>query len=100
MVWTGLTYEYKIALEVIEGNVTAARYRDEILRDVILPFQQAHPAENFILVDDHATSHRGRVATAYKQANNIIEDWQARTLDLNVIQHAWDILQRTVHARG
>ena len=63
------------------------------------PFGQAHPAKNFILVGD-ATSHRARVVTAYKRANNIIaEDWPARSLDLNVIEHAWDTLQRAVHAR-
>ena len=36
MVWAGFTYDYKITLEVIEGNMTAAKYRDEILCDVIL----------------------------------------------------------------
>ena len=51
-------------MEVIEGNITAAKYRDEILRDVILPFQQAHQTENFIFVGDNATNHRARVVTA------------------------------------
>ena len=65
-----------------------------------MPFQQAHPAENFILVDDNATSHRARVVTVYKQANNIItEDWPARSLHLNVTEYAWDMLQRADNAR-
>ena len=86
MVWAGFAHDHKIPLEFIEGNMTAAKYSDKILRDVILPFQQAHPAENFILVDDNATSHRARVITVYKQDNNIItEDWPARSPDLNVI---------------
>ena len=69
------------------------------LRDVILLFQQAHPAENFLLVDDNATSHRARVVTAYKQANKIInEDWPARFPDLNVIKHTWNKLQWFVNA--
>ena len=67
MVWAGFAHDHKIPLEFIEGNMTAAKYSDKILRDVILPFQQAHPAENFILVDDNATSHRARVVTVYKQ---------------------------------
>nr|KAG5711052.1 hypothetical protein BaRGS_013786 [Batillaria attramentaria] len=58
MVWAGFTYDHKIALEVIDGNMTAVKYRDDILREVILPFKQQHPVENFILVDDNATSHR------------------------------------------
>ena len=67
MVWAGFTCDCKITLEVIKGNKTAAKFRDEILHDVILPFQQAHPA--------------------YKRANNImIEDWLAHSPDVNVIE--------------
>ena len=68
MVWAGFTYDCRIALEVIKGNMIATKYRD-VLPDV---FQQAQPAENFILVDDNAMSHRARAVTTYKQANNII----------------------------
>ena len=93
-------YDYQIAFEVVQGNMTAAKERDEILRDVIMPFHHAHPVENFVLVDDDATSHRARVATAYKRANNIItEDWPARSPHLNVTEHAWEMLQRVVNAR-
>ena len=74
--------------------MTATKYRDEIL-----PFQRAHPAENVILVDDNATSHRPGVITAYKQDNNVIvEYWPARSPDPNEIEHAWDMLQRVVNA--
>ena len=52
----------------------------------IVSFQQAHPAENYILMDDDVTSHRARVVTAYKQANNVItEDWPVRFPDLHMI---------------
>nr|KAG5689289.1 hypothetical protein BaRGS_033081 [Batillaria attramentaria]KAG5700507.1 hypothetical protein BaRGS_013994 [Batillaria attramentaria] len=49
MVWARFTYDRKIALEVIDGNMTAVKYRDDILRDVILPFKQQHPVENLVL---------------------------------------------------
>ena len=84
-VWAGFTYDYKIALRVIEGNMNAVKYRDEILRDIIVPFQEAHPEENFILLNDNAASHRARIVTAYKKANNITTvEWPARSSDLNV----------------
>ena len=87
-------------MTVIESKVTVAKYRDEFLRDIILPFEHAHSAENSIIVNDNATSHRARVVTVYKQANNIItEDWPARSPHLNVTEHALDILQRADNAR-
>ena len=58
------------------------------------------PAKNFILEDDNATSYHGRIVTAYKQANSIIiEEGPARSPDVNVTEHAWDLLQRAVDAR-
>ena len=78
--------------------MTATKYRDEILCNIILPFKQAHQAANFILVDDNVEHHHARVITAYKQANNIItEDWQVHSTDLKVIKHAWDMLQRAIN---
>ena len=48
----------------------------------------------------HARSHRASVITAYKQANYIItEGWSARSPDLNMIEHAWNLLKRAVNAR-
>ena len=40
MVWGGISHGLKSRLVVIDGNLTAARYRDEILRPM-LPFLTA-----------------------------------------------------------
>ena len=82
------TYDQKITLEVDEGNMTVSKYRNEIQLYVTLPFQQAHLAKNFILVDDNAISHPARVFTAL-----------ACSPDLNMIGHAPDMLQWAVCAR-
>ena len=77
-------------------SITATKYWDKILRDVILLFRQACPAENFILwITPKA------IVTAYKQANNTInENWPTRSPHLNLIAgHAWDTLKRPVNAR-
>ena len=44
--------------------MTAAKYGDEILLGVMLSFQQAHPVENIILVNDDTISRCARVIKA------------------------------------
>ena len=38
MVWDGITYQERTDLTIIEGNLNAKRYRNEILAPLVLPF--------------------------------------------------------------
>ena len=40
MVWAGISINGKTRLAVVEGNLNAARYRDDILAPVALPYLQ------------------------------------------------------------
>ena len=42
MVWGGISHGVKSPLIVGPGNLTAVRYRDEILRPVAVPLVQQH----------------------------------------------------------
>ena len=42
MVWGGISWRYRTPLVVIEGNLTARRYIDEVLEPVVVPFLQNH----------------------------------------------------------
>ena len=42
MVWGGISHGVKSPLIVVPGNLTAVRYRDEILRPVAVPLVQQH----------------------------------------------------------
>ena len=42
MIWAGISYEQRTQLYFIDGNLNAQRYRDEILRPIVVPFIRRH----------------------------------------------------------
>ena len=43
MVWGGISFHARTPLVVVDGNLNAARYVQEIMDPVLLPFLEAHP---------------------------------------------------------
>ena len=85
MVWGGITLTNKTPLIQINGNLNSIRYVAEILRPHVVPHAAAI-GDGFILMDDNAHPHRGRVVTEF-------------VTDLNPIEHLWDQLKRSVYRR-
>ena len=97
MVWGGIAHGIKSQLIIVAGNMTAARYRNEILRPVaVLLVQQ----RNLILQQDNARPHVARVCQDFL-ANNYIAPlaWPPYSPDLTPIDHMWDELDRRVRKR-
>ena len=42
MVWAGVYYGQRTQVHFIDGILNAQRYRDEILRPIVVPFTQNH----------------------------------------------------------
>ena len=97
MVWEGIAHGIKSQLIIVAGNMTAVRYRDEILRPVAVPLVQQR---NLILQQDNARPHVARVCQDFL-ANNIIAPlaWPPYSPDLTLIEHMWDELDRKVRKR-
>lgn len=95
-VWGGVTWNGRTDLIRIDGNLTARRYIDEILRPVVTPFINQHPG--YLFQQDNARPHTAYITRAYFNANNInLLQWPSRSPDLAPIEHVWDYLGR--HAR-
>ena len=97
MVWGGISHGLKPQLVVNDGNLTAARYRDEILRPHVIPVLQQH---NLTLQQDYARPHVARICQVFLANNNVQPlDWPPYSPDLSPIEHLWDQLDRQVRQR-
>ena len=87
----------KSPLIVVPGNLTAVRYRDEILRPVAVPLVQQH---QMTFQHDNARPHVARVCLDFLANNNIVPlDWPPYSPDLSPIEHLLDEPDRRVRRR-
>uniref|UniRef100_A0AAZ3QP27 Tc1-like transposase DDE domain-containing protein n=1 Tax=Oncorhynchus tshawytscha TaxID=74940 RepID=A0AAZ3QP27_ONCTS len=99
MVWGGVSQYHRTEVIVIAGNFNAVHYRENIILPHVVPFLQAHP--DMTLQHDNATSHTARSVRDFLQDRNIsVLPWPAKSLDLNPIEHVWELLDQRVRARA
>ena len=97
MVWGWISHRVKTPLVVIQGNLTAVRYRDQVLMPHVLPLVNAH---YLTFQHDNARPHVARVCRYFLNQNNVqVLDWPPYSPDLNPIEHLLDALDRMVRKR-
>ena len=82
MVWAAIAHGYRSPLVVIDGNLNAQLYRDDILVHHVIPLFHNN-ANISIFQHDNATSHTARDTVNFHRTNNIdfIDDWPANSPD-------------------
>ncbi len=97
MVWAGVCYGQRTQVHFIDDILNAQRYRDEILRPIVVPFIHDH---HLMLQHDNARPHAARICTQFLEADNIpVLAWPAYSPDMSPIEHVWDALDRRMRQR-
>ena len=77
MVWGGITSTGRKPLVIINGNLNAVRYRDEIIRPQVIPFVQGQQ-RHITLQQDNSKPHVARVVRDVIAQHNIdVLPWSA-----------------------
>jgi hypothetical protein len=72
MVWGSVSYDCKLDLITVRGNLNVQIYRQNILKLSVVPHFDKHPLNTRpVFMDDNAISHRGRVVTDYLHDESI-----------------------------
>ncbi len=94
MEWAGVCYGQRTQEHFIDGILNAQRYRDEILRPIVVPFIHDN---HLMLQHDNARPHVARICTQFLEAENIpVLAWPAYSPDMSPIEHVWDALDRRI----
>ena len=97
MMWGAISYAQNTQLVHIPGNLSAARYRDEVLTPHMLPVMNLRRE----VVQHNNTPPNTSRATVDFLANHSVTvlTWPSKYPALNPIEHFWDDLDRRVCSR-
>lgn len=97
-VWACFSNDCKLPMHILNGTLTGLKYRDDILRDIVVPHFDAHNlASRPLYMDDNARPHRARVVREYLESEAVdVIPWPAMSPDLNPLEHVWDQIGRQI----
>jgi transposase len=93
MVWGAMSWDGLSRLISIRGTMKAADYIEKILEPEAVPFTMNTPQLTF--QQDNARPHTAKITMTYLSDRAVLLlPWPARSPDLSLIEHVWDIIGR------
>ncbi|GFV82800.1 transposable element Tcb2 transposase [Trichonephila clavipes] len=95
LVYGGISIDGRTDLYIIrDGPLTARRYKEEILRPIVVSYAAAI-RHDFILMDDNSRPHRANLVEDSLFEEGIVRmEWPACSLNMNPIEHVWDAIRK------
>ena len=88
MVWAGISYGQHNC--IFSMAIWMHRYRDEIMRSIVVPFIRRH---HLMFQHDNARPQVARICTQFLEAKNVaVIPWPAYSPDMSLTEHVWDAL--------
>ena len=85
MMWSAISNDSKTELVYVPGNLTAVRYRDEILQTHLM---HVFDRQSELFQQDNSRPHTASLTMDYLEQNNInVLPWPSKSVDLNPIEH-------------
>ena len=86
-----VNFTCKLPLVDVHDNMTAARYRDEVLVPWLEPHMDGHALANRPIIQQHkAPPHTARLTTAFLQNAAVsVFPWSSMSPDMNILEHVW-----------
>ena len=96
------SFDCKLDLYVLDGNLTGQKYRDNVLAPRVVPHFDNHAlADRPMFMDDNARPHRARIVQHFLQQEAVQTiPWPAMSPDMNPIEHVWDFIGRRINQRN
>jgi hypothetical protein len=101
-VWGCFSFDCKLDLYVLDGNLTSQKYCDNVLAPRVVPHFDNHAlVDRPMFMDDNARPHRARIVQHFLQQEAVQTiPWPAMSPDMKLIEHVWDFIGRKINQRN